>query len=353
MVKAVILAAGGGSHLRPAPLHIPKALVPVANRPVVAHVLDALRTAGITEVAVVVENHDGPLARWPGWRRQADLKVTFLEQSLPLGIAHAVRMGERFVGTETFLVMTGDCLLDGSLADFVDRHRAERPAASVLLARTDHPGDFGVVQVRNEQVTQVLEKPQRPAGDLVLAGAYIFDHRIFGVIDVIRPSPRNELELTGAIQTLIERGLAVRGQVLDGFWRDAGRPEDILAANVHWLDRLEGTVRGQVTRTRMEGRVAVGERARVMNSTILGPAVIGDGSAVINAWIGPYTALGEHVVVEDAEVERSVILDNCRIKGAGRLEGCLIGAGSRVGRRAGRPQAHRLVLGEGNEIEVG
>lgn len=350
-MKGLILAAGTGSHLRPLPLNIPKALVPVANRPVIGYVLDAICSAGINEVAVVVESLDGPLARWPGWRRQP-VKATFLEQSLPLGVAHAVRMGERFVGSETFLAVTGDCLADGSLADFIRWNREQRPAASVLLARSDHPGDFGVVQLQGERITQVLEKPQRPNGDLVMAGAYVFDHRIFGVIDVIRPSPRNELELTSALQMLIERGLAVQGQVFDGFWRDAGRPGDILAANVHWLDRLEGVVRGQVTRSQMEGRVAVGERARVMNSTILGPAVIGDGSAVLNAWIGPYTALGEHVVVEDAEITRSVIMDNCRIKGVGRIEGCLIGAGSRVSRRAGRPQAHRLVLGEGNEVEV-
>lgn len=351
-MKGLILAGGKGAHLRPPPLHLPKPLVPVAGRPVIAYVVDALRSAGVAEIAVVVDDQDGPLVKWPGWRRLSGMKVVFLEQSLPLGIAHAVRMGERVVGTETFLAITGDCLLDGSLENFVRRHREQRPAATVLLARSERPCDFGVVQLQGDKVTHVIEKPQRPNGDAVLAGAYIFDHRIFGVIDVVRPSPRNELEITACLQMLVERGLPVAGHFFEGRWWDAGRAEDILAAGVHWLDRIEGVVRGQVTKTRIEGRVIVGERARVMNSSMLGPAIIGEGSAVINAYIGPYTAVGEYTVIEDTEIARSIVMDNCRIKGAGRLEGCLIGSGTRIVRRVEHPGAHRFILGEENDIEV-
>lgn len=351
-MKGLILAGGKGVRFRAAGFSLPKPLVPVANRPVVAHLLDVLQEAGVQQVGVVVDNREGPVAAWPGWRRRPGMKFTFLEQSLPLGSAHAVKVAQGFVGAQPFVVVAGDCLMVGGLKELVARHEAGRPAASALVVRASNPADYGVVELSGDRVVRVVEKPQRPAGDAVLAGAYVFESAVFDAIDVVRPSVRNELELTAAIQWLIERGMPVEACPFEGFWRDVGRPDAVLEANVYWLDGLRLDLRGEVTRSRLEGRVVVGERARVLDSTVVGPAIIGDGSFVVNAWIGPYTAVGSHVVIEECEVERSVIMDRCRLRGLSRVEGSLLGEGCRVSRRAARPAAYRLILGEGNEIEV-
>lgn len=351
-LKGLILAGGKNVRFRAAGFSLPKPLVPVANRPVVAHLLDVLQEAGVQHVGVVVDNREGPVAAWPGWRRRPGMKFTFLEQSLPLGSAHAVKVAQGFVAGQPFVVLAGDCLIEGGLGDLIARHQAVRPAASAMVVRAANPVDYGVAELSGERVGRVVEKPQRPPGDAVLAGAYVFESAVFDAIDVVRPSVRNELELTAAIQWLIERGMPVQAYPYEGFWRDVGRPEAVLEANVYWLDGLRPDLRGEVSRTRLEGRVVVGERARVLDSTVIGPAIIGDGSFVVNSWIGPFTAVGSHVVIEDCEVERSVIMDRCKLRGLSRVEGSLVGEGSRVGRRAGRPAAYRLILGEGNEIEV-
>ncbi len=348
----MILAAGRPAHLRHPVLGVPKALLPVANRPVAAYALDLLQRAGIAEVGVVVESRDGPMAAWPGWRSRPGMKIFFLEQSLPLGTAHAVKMAQGFVGGDLFLVIAGDCLLDGGLAEFLEWAGAARPAAGLLLAAVPDPEAYGVADVAGDRVLRLVEKRERPPGNLALAGVYVFSREIFAAIDVMRPSARGDLELTGAVQLLLERGLPVLAYQHRGFWRDMGRPQAILEANTFFLDRLAPDVKGEVSRSHLEGRVSVGLRARVINSHIVGPVAIGEGTAVINSWIGPFSAIGDHVVIEDCEAERSVIMNNCRLRGVARLEGSVIGEGSRVGRRASKPLAYRLTVGERSEIEV-
>lgn len=351
-MKGLILAGGKGAALRPSPLSMPKALVPIANRPVVSYLVDLLEEAGVSEVGVVVDNREGSLAAWPGWRRRPGMKFFFLEQSLPLGTAHAVKVAQGFVGNEPFLVVAGDCFYDGSLLPLTRAHGESDAVVSALTARTARPGDFGVVETNGNHIVRVVEKPQRSAGDVVLAGAFVLNPDVFSAIDVVKPSSRGDLELTAVIRLLIERGRAVRGVPFDGFWRDMGRPEDILEANTHWLDSLSTLVKGNLTRSAVKGRVAVNERARIVNSSIQGPAVIGMGSYIANSWIGPYTAIGNHTVVEECEVERSVVMDRCRLRGVGRMEGSVVGEGNRLLRRSERPLALRLVIGEGNVIEV-
>lgn len=351
-MKGLILAGGKGLRLRASGFSLPKPLVPVANRPVIAYILDLLQEAGVHQVGVVVDNREGPVAVWPGWRRRPGMKFSFLEQSLPLGSAHAVKVAQGFVGGEPFVVVAGDCLLDGDVKELIARHQAGRPAASAMIARAPNPADYGVAELSGDRVTRVVEKPQQPAGDAVLAGVYVFEDAIFNAIDVVKRSVRNELELTAAIQWLIERGMTVEAHIFKGFWRDAGRPEAILEANTHWLDGMVPDRRGEATRSHLEGRVAVGERARVVNSTVIGPAIIGEGSFVVNTWIGPFTSVGSHAVIEECELERSIVMNNCRLRGLSRIEGSLLGEGCRVTRRTARPAAYRLILGEGNEIEV-
>jgi glucose-1-phosphate thymidylyltransferase len=317
-----------------------------------SHLLDLLQEAGIREIGVVVDSRDGPLTNWPGWRRRPGVKFAFFEQSLPLGTAHCLKVAQGYVGTGPFLVVCGDCFLDGSLRDFVEWSADGGHAVSILVTSSPDPHLYGVIEMKGDRVTRVAEKPARPAGNNVMAGVYVFDKRIFPAIDVVKPSPRHELELTGAIQIAIERGLPVGAYTFDGYWRDLGRPEDILHANRYVLDRLEPENVPDFPRSHLEGRVSVGNRARVINSTIIGPVSVGEGSAVINSWVGPFTSIGSHSVVEDCELEGCVVMNSCRLRGVGRLEGGVIGDGNTITRRQGRPEALRMVLGEGNRIEL-
>lgn len=351
-MKAVILAGGRPAHWRHPIVGAAKALLPVANRPAAAYTLDLLQEAGVREVGVVVDSRDGAVASWAGWRSRPGMKFVFLEQSVPLGSAHAVKVAQGFAGSEQFAVVHGDCLLDGGLRGFLEWAAAARPAAALLLAAVPDPESYGVAELAGERVLQVVERRERPPGNLALAGVYVFGPEVFAAIDVMRPSPRGELELSGAVELMVERGLPVLGRRHQGFWRDLGRPHALLEANTYFLDRLVPDQRGEVSRSHLEGRVSLGPRARLINSHVVGPAVIGQGSAVINSWIGPFTAIGDHAVVEDCEVERSVIMNNCRLRGVARIEGSVIAEGCRVTRRAGKPLSYRLVLGERSEVEV-
>ncbi len=351
-LRTLILAGGSRESLFPLPLTIPKPLAPLANKPLMSHTLDLLQDVGITEIGVVVDSRDGPLMNWPGWRRRPGVKFAFFEQSLPLGTAHCLKVAQGYVGSGPFLVISGDCFLDGGLRDFIQWSSEGSRAVSVMVTRSPEPHLYGLAELKGDRVVKVTEKAQNPSGNTVMTGIYIFDQRIFPAIDVVRPSPRQDLELTGAIQIAIDRGLPVGAFTFDGYWRDLGRPEDILQANVYVLDRLKPEHLADLSRSHVEGRVSVGNRARVINSTIIGPVVVGEGSAIINSWVGPYTAIGSHAVVEDCEIERCMVMNNCRLRGVGRLEGSVIGDGTKITRRQGRPDAFRLILGEGNELEI-
>lgn len=352
-MKALILAGGNAQRLRAAPLAMPKPLVPVANRPVIDHLIDHLQAAGVTEAGVVLDNRDGPVGTWPGWRRRPGMKFLLLEQSLPLGTAHAVKVGQGFVGDGPFLVVAGDCFFDGGLEGLVDPHRTQGVAVLAMVAEIPGgQGSYGFADVEGDRVLRVVEKPQGGGGRFALTGAYVFDRRVFDAINVVKPSVRGELEITGAVQILIERGLAVRAYRYEGFWRDTGRPAGVIEANVYQLDRIGAEMRGEASGSRIEGRVAVAARARVINSTVLGPVAIGEGAAVINSWVGPFTAIGSHAVLEDVEVQRSVVMPNCRLRGIARLEESVVGEGAKVGKRGGKPRVYRVVVGEGSEVEV-
>lgn len=351
-MKAVILAAGTAQHLFPLPLRTPKPLVPLVNRPLISHILDQLQACGINEVGVVVDSRDGPLANWAGWRRRPGMRFAFFEQSVSLGTAHAVKVAQGYAGSGQFLVIHGDCYLEDGLADFIQWASKQGLPASLLVTATNQPELYGVVEAANGRVARLIEKPQKASSNLVASGVYLFDQRVFSAIDAVRPSVRQELEITGAVQLLAERGMAVGAFIYEGAWWDMGRTDDILRCNMHVLDRLKSGSVVEATRSEIIGRVEMGLRVRIMNSRVIGPAAIGEGTAVINSLIGPYTAIGTHVLIEDCEVERSVILDNCRLRGVSRLEGSVIGEGTKVARRTTRPQAIRLILGEGNEVEV-
>ena len=309
--------------------------------------------AGIREVGIVVGDTHEEIRAAVGDGSAFGLEVTYLQQDAPRGLAHAVLIAEEFIGDDPFCMFLGDNLLRDGIKGFVDRFREGSADAMILLQQVPNPAEYGVAELRDGRVVRLVEKPKEPVSDLALVGVYLFTTCVFDAAKALQPSWRGELEITDAIQGLVDRGLTVEPHVVTGWWKDTGRLEDMLEANRLILDTLETRIGGTVTETRLDGRVVVGEGAVLERCHVRGPVVIGDRTVVRDAYIGPYTALSEDVVVEHAEIEHSIVMERSRIVGLdARLEDSLIGADVSITRSAGMPRAHRIMVGDRSQIEV-
>jgi glucose-1-phosphate thymidylyltransferase len=367
-VKALILAGGAGTRLRPITHTRAKQLVPVANKPILFYGLEAIADAGIKEVGIVVgdtaEEVRAAVRDGSSW----GLAVTYIPQAAPLGLAHAVLIARDYLGDDDFVMYLGDNLLKQSLRDFVATFEAERahamvptltvsqgePCAQILLKAVPDPHRFGVAQLDDDgSVVRLLEKPDLPPSNLALVGVYLFDRRVHEAVAAIQPSGRGELEITDAIQWLVDQGLRVRAAVLDGWWIDTGKLTPLLEANRLILETIERRVEGEVDdESELDGRVVLEAGARVVRSRIRGPVVIGAGTKLTDTFVGPFSAIGRRCVVEASEIEHSVILDDCQIIGAGRLEDSLLGHHVEVTRSVRRPRATRLMVGDHSQIDL-
>ena len=368
-MKALILAGGAGTRLRPITHTRAKQLVPVANKPILFYGLEAIADAGIKQVGIVVGDTAAEVMAAVGDGSEWGLSVTYLPQEAPLGLAHAVLIARDFLGEDDFVMYLGDNLLKQSLKDFVDRFEDDRlraltptlegghpdpPCAQILLKPVPDPHRFGVAELAGDgSVIRLLEKPADPPSNLALVGVYLFDVRIHEAVASIKPSARGELEITDAIQWLVDQGLRVRTEVLAGWWIDTGKLTPLLEANRLILETLERRVDGDVDgESELDGRVVVEEGARIERSRIRGPVIVGAGTVVSNSFIGPFSAIGRRCVIDGSEVEHSVILDDCRVIGAGRLEDSLLGHHVEVSRTAQRPSATRLMVGDHCSIDL-
>jgi len=368
-VKALILAGGAGTRLRPITHTKAKQLVPVANKPILFYGLEAIADAGIRQVGIVVGDTAADVMAAVGDGSDWGVAVTYIPQEAPLGLAHAVLIARGFLGGDDFVMYLGDNLLKQSLKDFVDRFEDDRlrartptldegdaiaPCAQILLKEVPDPHRFGVAELAADgSVVRLLEKPVDPPSNLALVGVYLFDARIHDAVAAIEPSARGELEITDAIQWLVDRGLRVRTEVLDGWWIDTGKLTPLLEANRLILETLERRVDGQVDdESEIDGRVVVEAGARIVRSRVRGPVVIGSDTVVTDSFIGPFSALGRRCVVEGSEVEHSVVLDDCRVIRAGRLEDSLLGHHVEVTRSERRPRATRLMVGDHCSIDI-
>ncbi|MFJ7192296.1 glucose-1-phosphate thymidylyltransferase [Streptomyces bacillaris] len=353
-MKALVLAGGTGSRLRPFTHSGTKQLLPIANKPVLFYGLEAIAAAGISEVGLVVGDYAGDIRRAVGAGGSAfGLDITYIAQSRPLGLAHAVSIARDFLGDDDFLVYLGDNYLQDGIRDFVARATLHPAAARLLVTSVADPSAFGVAEVETTgRVTRVEEKPAHPRSDLALIGVYAFSPALHDAVRAIRPSARGELEITHAIQWLIDDGRDVRAEATPSVWRDTGSVEDMLEVNRHVLDGLRGRLEGKVDPdSAVVGRVVLGEGAVVRGSRITGPVVIGPGSVISNAVIGPYTSIGANCRVHDSSIETSVLLDGAAVDGAGRIERSFIGRDAVVA--APRfPYAHRLVLGDHSKVQI-
>jgi glucose-1-phosphate thymidylyltransferase len=353
-MKALILCGGHGTRLRPITHTMAKQLVPVANKPVLFYGLEAIRDAGIADVGIVVGETRGEIVQAVGDGSRWGLNVSYIDQDEPLGLAHAVLVSEEFIGDDTFVMYLGDNLIKDGITGLVDEFRANSPNSQILLARVNEPERFGVAELADGKVVRLVEKPEKPASDLALVGVYMFDENVMDAVKAIKPSGRGELEITDAIQWLIDQGLTVDPHVIDGWWKDTGRLDDMLEANRIMLETLEPRVEGHVDgKSEVLGKVVVEEGAEIINSTIRGPAIIGQRTRVVNSFIGPFTSVYFEVNIEGSQIEHSIVLEKSTIRDIpGRIEDSLIGQNVEVVRSPLKPTAYRFMLGDNSRVGI-
>ena len=350
-MRGLILSGGRGTRLRPITYTSAKQLVPVANKPILFNGLEALAASGLEEIGIVVGDTHQEIRDAVGDGSRWGVRVTYIPQTAPLGLAHAVLTAEPFLRGQPFVMYLGDNLIREPLAPLVAGFKATRPAAQILLAKVPNPQDFGVAILDRGRVVRLVEKPKVPPSELALVGVYMFDDHIFDAARGIRPSGRGELEITDAIQYLIDHGLAVQPHVIEGWWKDTGKLEDLLEANRIVLDTLEPRVEGVIEASELTGRVVVEAEARIVHSVVRGPAIIGRGAVIENAYVGPFTAIGNGVTIRGSEIEHSIILEGSEVTDVGaRIESSLLGRSARVYRVGAKPRAYNFMLGDRSQV---
>ncbi|MEW1777290.1 glucose-1-phosphate thymidylyltransferase [Streptomyces sp. NPDC086777] len=353
-MKALVLSGGAGTRLRPITHTSAKQLVPVANKPVLFYGLESLAAAGVTEVGMIVGDTAAEIEEAVGDGSKFGLDVTYIPQDQPLGLAHAVLIARDFLGDDDFVMYLGDNFIVGGISGLVEEFRETRPDAQILLTHVPNPRAFGVAELDADgQVTGLEEKPQEPKSDLALVGVYLFTPAIHDAVRAIKPSWRGELEITHAIQHLIDQRADVRSTVIKGYWKDTGNVVDMLEVNRTVLESQEPRIDGEVDEaSQIVGRVVVEAGARVTGSRIVGPAVIGAGTVVSDSYVGPFTSVAENCRITASELEFSIVLRDSSIDGVGRIESSLIGRHVEVTPAPGTPSAHRLVLGDHSKVQI-
>ena len=353
-MKAIILCAGKGTRLRPLTFSNAKHLIPVANKPVLVYGVEAIVDAGVREIGIIVGETREAIREAVGDGSAWGARITYIEQREPRGLAHAAAVAREFIGDEPFIMYLGDNLLKEGLREFVETFRRNRPNALILLYEVPNPEQFGIAVLKDGKIARVMEKPKPAPTNLAIVGAYIFDKNVFDSIAQLRPSRRDELEITDAIQDLIERGLTVEPHMVRGWWKDTGKPEDILEANRFILEDIEPRVLGKVDKnSQIEGKVVIGQGAEVVNSLIRGPAIIGEGSVIFSSFVGPFTSIGRNVRIEGSEIEHSVVMEECVIQDVeGRIDSSLLGRNVVITRSVRRPKVFRFVLGDNSITDL-
>ncbi len=353
-LKGLILSGGKGTRLRPITHTSAKQLVPVANKPVLFYGIEAMAAAGIQEIGIIIAPETGGEIREAvGDGSEFGVEVTFIVQDQPAGLAHAVLTAEPFLGDASFVMYLGDNLLQGGIKDLVAAFQTGTPDALILLTRVPDPESYGVAELENGAVVRLVEKPREPQSDLALVGVYMFTPAIHRAARAIEPSPRGELEITDAIQHLVNGGFRVEPHIVKGWWKDTGRLDDMLAANRLVLETIDSHVEGELIDSRVDGRVIIEPGARLERSAVRGPAVIGAGAVLIDCYVGPYTAIGEGCVIENAEIEHSILLSGSQVRNlAGRIESSLLGRNVTIVRDDRQPRAYRFLVGDNSEIAI-
>ena len=352
-MKGVFLCAGKGTRMRPISYSTPKHLIPLANKPILQYNVEKVIDAGITEVGLVVSPEMESLYRETLGTSKWGASITYIHQENPRGLAHAVDCARDFVGDDPFLVYLGDNLLHSGLTGMVDGFKQESPAASILLASVDDPERFGVAEIEDGKVVDLVEKPDDPPSDLAIVGAYLFNREIFSAIDRIEPSNRGELEITDAIALLISEGKNVTPSRLEGWWLDVGRPADALKANRVLLGEIDGSVKGKVRDSELTNRseIVVAGDSRIENSVLRGPVHVEEGARIVNSTVGPDASIGENVDLQGSKVENSIIMSGTKVEKT-EITDSLVGSKAEIKLPAGNIRTtvgnHAKILAEGS-----
>jgi glucose-1-phosphate thymidylyltransferase len=352
-MKALVLSGGKGTRLRPLTFTCAKQLIPVANKPILGYVLDQVASTSVKKVGIITAPETGQFVKdyvknGSNW----NLQVDYIPQE-PLGLAHAVKTAKRFLGQDSFVMCLGDNVTGQGLNAFVKKFKNEHLDALIILKEVENPSSFGIAQLdKKGNITRLVEKPKTPMGNLAIIGTYLFSNKVHQAIERIKPSWRGELEITDAIQEMINMGFSVKAEILNSWWLDTGKKDDILSANAKILDTyIEYDVKGTVTNSVLDGRVHVEPDAKIVNSTVRGPCIIGKNVSIENSFIGPYTSVGDCSAIVNSNVEYCVIQENVTIKDVERLEESLIGKNAKVTRNQ-RNRTIRLHIGDFSEVEV-
>ena len=354
-LKGLILSGGAGTRLRPITHTSAKQLVPVANKPVLFYGIEALVEAGITEIGVIIAPETGEeIKQAAGDGSAFGASLTYIEQEAPLGLAHALLTAEDFLGWSPFVMYLGDNLLRDGIVELVEAFRRNEPDALILLTPVDDPSSYGVAELNGERVVRLVEKPKDPPSNLALVGVYMFTPAIFEAARSIGPSGRGELEITDAIDRLIESDRRVEPHVVKGWWKDTGKLEDMLEANRLVLEDIEQRIDGELdASSRVEGRVVIERGAQLERTVVRGPAIIGSGARISDAYIGPYTAIDRDVLITGSEVEHSIVLAGSSIRDLhARMEASLLGKNVSLSRSEGMPKTLRFLVGDNADISI-
>lgn len=353
-IKALILSGGKGTRLRPITHTSAKQLVPVANKPILFYGLEAVKEAGIEDVGIVVGDTAAEVKEAVGTGKEFGLRVEYIQQEAPLGLAHAVKVSHDYIGDSPFVMYLGDNLLNKGIKSFVADFARGKYDAQILLARVPNPSEFGVAELDGDRVIALEEKPKKPKSDYALVGVYMFTSRIFEAVDNIKPSWRNELEITDAIQYLIDKGFVVNSHVVDGWWKDTGKLEDMLEANHMILRDLAPEMSSTPSaNSEIHGNVRVGKNVTIERSVLRGPCIIGEGSRIVEAYVGPFTSIGPNTEILRSEIENSIILEECTIRDIStRISDSLMGRNVTVTKGHKPPRSYAFMVGDNSEIIV-
>lgn len=353
-MKALITSGGRGTRLRPLTHTQNKHLIPIANKPILHYAIDYCRQAGITDIGIVYSADSGAVPNSIGDGKKFGTKITYIPQEAPLGLAHVIKISEKFIGSEPFIFYLGDNMVVGGLKHFIDAFKKNNSNCHLTLAKVKDPERFGVPEISGDQIIGIEEKPQNPKSAFAVSGIYIYDKSIFEAVNNIKPSARGELEISDAHQYLIDKGFKITYSEITGWWKDTGKPYDLLEANRLILDNMNGNIEGSVDdKSLVTGNVQLDAGARIINSTVRGPAIIGRNTTIENSYIGPFTSIYRDCHIKNSEVEFSIILEECKILDVDiRVEHSLLGADVEIIKAIGKPATHRFLIGDQSRVEL-
>jgi len=354
-MKALILSGGKGTRLYPLTYTSAKQLIPVANKPILFRVIESIRDAGIKEIGIVIGSTGAYVREAVGRGGRWGVEITYISQEKPLGLAHCVKISREFLGEDPFVLFLGDNVIQGGISELIGDFATNEWHSQIVLIRIKHPEEYGVVELDDDgRIIRLLEKPKNPPSDLALVGVYMFDAHIHEAVNAIKPSWRGELEITDALQWLVDNNYEVRPHIHRGWWIDTGQPDDLLEANDLVLEELNHSIEGYVDRDSKVGRRVTIERgAEIINSTVRGPTIIGENSRIVNSYVGPFTSIYHDVLLENCEIEHSMVLEHSRIQDIeARIQDSLIGRDVSIRRSSIRPKALKLTIGDHSKLGI-